>query len=324
MVQNCPRCGTPNPGGYRYCSNCGAQVIETDERAPQPTARPMSVSGADIPVVTDPVAASMRADLPPAASERATGQATFVPYEGDAIRQIEGQKPNNGWLVPAVIIAGAILLLLVGATVFLLLANSNRPPAPGSQIASGGLEPTPAPPAPTAIPRPTVILPPTVAPEPTIALELLVPPKAIALPCALPAGATTKEAIFYRVCRSSEEQIVAWRDLNTDVLKGSRTGGDLAENIQRVEKYKKDKQRADPVLHSLTIVGLKLDKESAFVRTSEVWSVTTFSSTNNSVLTKTGPTPYSEVYHLVKQNDKWLVDKVVFENQSSYEVRSPK
>ena len=248
-----------------------------------PAARPQS--SAEIPVVTDPVSAQMRADLPPNAGERAPGQATFVPYDNEAVRRIEKQMPNNAWLMPTIFIAGAILLLLVGATLFLLL--SNRSPAPGSQIASGGVvQPTTVLPPPTALPQPTAIIQPTVPPEPTIAVKLLLPPQVVPLPCALPDGATPQQAVIYRVCRSSEEQIKAWRDLDTEVLKGSRTGNDLKENIERVEKYKADKQYANPELLKLTVVGLQIDGESALVRTTEVWSVTTYSSVDNKVLAR--------------------------------------
>ncbi len=115
---------------------------------------------------------------------------------------------------------------------------------------------------------------------------------------------------MYRVCRSSEEQIEAWRKLDTEVLKGSRTGADLKENIARVEKYKADKQFADPMLSKLIVTNLKFGPTGALVGTTETWSVTTYDSTNKSIVEKKGPTVYSETYHLVLQGDKWLLDKV--------------
>lgn len=314
MVQNCPRCGTANTGGHRYCSNCGAQVLDIEERRPSPILRPRS--SAEVPAITDPASAEMRADLPPNAGERAPGQATFVPYDTDVVRKIEKQKTTNGWLMPTIFIAGALLFLLVGVTVFLLLSNGNRPPTQDSQIASGGsggVQPTVVLP-PTALPQPTAARPPTVALPTKIAVTPLRVPQAVTLPCVPPEGATPEQAVIYRVCRSSEEQIQAWRNLDTEVLKGSRTGSDLEENIERVEKYKADKQYADPKLLKLTVVGLQIDGESALVRTTEEWSVTTYSSVDNKVLGETAPSVYSEVYHLVLQGEKWLLAKVVFEN----------
>ncbi len=289
MVQNCPRCGTPNAAGHRYCSNCGAQVIEsvkpTASEATQPAPTPHATgsapavmpegAGVDAPrpgpvsAPGRPMTTSVRAELPPNAGERA-GQATYVPYTSDATVQLEKQKPGNSWLTPTIGIAAAILVLLVGATVYLLLANR-----PSGRAA-------------------------------------LVFPHQVALPCKLPNGATAEEEIVFTVCHSSEEQIKAWRDLDTEVLKGSRTGRDLELNILEVEQMRTGNEAKDPILHKLTIVAVKSDETTASVQTSEVWSVTTYRKADKSIVDQKKGVTYAETYQLVKQGGKWFIEKVEF------------
>jgi len=183
---------------------------------------------------------------------------------------LEKQKPGNSWLTPTIGIAATILVLLVGATIYLLLANS-----PSGRAA-------------------------------------LVFPHQVALPCKLPDGATTEEEIVYTVCHSSEEQIKAWRDLDTEVLKGSRTGRDLELNILEVEQMRTGTEAKDPTLHKLVIMAVKSDGTTAQVQTSEVWSVTTYRKADKSIVDQKKAITYAETYQLVKQGSKWFVEKVEF------------
>lgn len=301
MVQNCPRCGTPNTPGHRYCSNCGAQIIEAEVSTPEESGRAQPPAARqpivrEVPPPVDPLSASMRADLPPDLGER-SGEATYVPYADDVARALEKPKSNEKWLVRIILIAAGILVVLVAITIYLAL----RKDAPASDSGVAGQN---------QIGGPTA----TVAVVPTPTPGLIVVNNAMQLPCVLPLGATPEQEVMYTVCRSSEEQIKAWRDLDTEVLKGSRTGSDLQDNIKKVEKFKADKQYAEPVMHQLVITALRLDAANAIVKTSEVWSVTTYNSTDKSVVNKSGPTPYTETYHLVKLNGKWYLEKVVFDN----------
>jgi hypothetical protein len=205
------------------------------------------------------------------------------------VRELEKPKSNEKWLLPTILVAGGLLVVLVGVTIFLWLGNNNANPAPGTSNLNALGAPTPIP-------------------------GLIVVNEAIPLPCALPSGATPEQQVMYTVCRSSEEQIKAWHDLDSEVLKGSRTGSDLQDNIAKVDQLKADNQYADPILHNLVVTGLKLDKTEALVKTTEVWSVTIYKKADNSVVEKSGPSSYAETYHLVNSNGKWYVDRVEFEN----------
>lgn len=296
MVQNCPRCGTPNLSNHRYCSNCGAQILETpssEASTPQEPGRAetpavLQPAGREIPPIVDPQSASTRADLPPGLGER-SGEATYVPYATDVVRELEQPKSNEKWLLPTILVAGGLLVVLVGVTIFLWLGNNSSNPGNGASNLNALSASTPIP-------------------------GLTVLNEAMKLPCVLPSGATPEQEVMYTVCRSSEEQIKAWHDLDSEVLKGSRTGSDLQDNIAKVEQFKTDNQYADPVMHNLVITGLKLDKTEAIVKTAEVWSVTVYKKADNSVVEKSGPSSYAETYHLVNLNGKWYVDKVEFEN----------
>ncbi|HKP51236.1 MAG TPA: zinc-ribbon domain-containing protein [Chloroflexia bacterium] len=302
MVQNCPRCGTPNVAGHRYCSNCGARMLE--DVKPDASDIPNSASSASIPHVAAsemaempgspgadlsrpgsvgtpgrPMISSARVELPPNAGENG-GQATFVPYTSDVTNKLEKEKPGNSWLKPTIGVAAAILAILVVVTIYLLLANNSSKPGLG------------------------------VAGQP----EALVFPKEVPLPCSLPAGATAEQEIIYTVCRSSEEQVKAWRDLDTEVLKSSRTGGDLELNIREVEELRAKNQYRDPVLHRLVIVAMTSDGATAQVQTSEVWSVTTYNKADKSIVNQKNKATYAETYQLVKQGSKWFVEKVEFNN----------
>jgi len=175
--------------------------------------------------------------------------------------------------------------LLIGVTIYLL--SVNRTPGPGDQIASdqGGL-------APSGTPQPFVL------------------PQHVTLPCQAVAGGSVEQEIVYTVCRSSEEQITAWHDLNIDILRGTRTGAELENNIKQIRTFQAKNQYADPKLHELIILSVNQDGKTATVTTSEIWSVTLYSKVDNAVLEKTGPTTYPETYHMVNQDGKWLLEKV--------------
>lgn len=123
---------------------------------------------------------------------------------------------------------------------------------------------------------------------------------------------TEEERVKQVVHRSNEEQIKAWRDLDIEVLKGSRTGPVLAENIAYVEDLKKKNMYAVPVLGSLDIKEVKIEGDSATVRTIETWSVTFYNRQDNKVVDSQPPQTLAETYFMVKQNGKWLVERLDF------------
>jgi hypothetical protein len=112
------------------------------------------------------------------------------------------------------------------------------------------------------------------------------------------------------ICQSNDEQIQAWHDLNTDILKGTRTGQALADNIQAVQELQAKKMYAMPVNKSIKFGDISVTGNTATVKTEEIWSVTFYSKSTDRVVVTQGPDTLEELYHFVKQNDKWLIESV--------------
>lgn len=296
MVQTCPNCGSPNKEGYRFCSTCGQRLDLPGNKEPlsagadsaPPTFAVQSWEGegggqepkpASQPALTPPppyvaprvpsppppatqssASSAPRRDLPPVELDR-KGEATYAPYTEEAVRHVEKGQGNRTWLMPAVVVAGMLLMLLAGAAVFLFFSPGNITiQSPGA----GGR------------------------------------------------GATPEEEVKQVVRASNEEQIKAWRELNTEVLSGTRTGAFLAENVALVEQLKKNKIYGVPVNHQLDILDVKIEGDKATVKTLEVWSVTFHHQSDNTVMETRGPDKYNETYHMVKKEGKWLIEQVDF------------
>jgi len=129
-------------------------------------------------------------------------------------------------------------------------------------------------------------------------------------PQAVPQGATDEETIKNVIKQSNDEQITAWRNLDTEVLKGTRTGQVLDENIQAVQELQSKNMYAVPVNKSLEYGEIKVDGDKATAKTVEVWTVTFYSKSDDKVILATGPDTLEETYYLVKQNGKWLVNSL--------------
>ena len=112
------------------------------------------------------------------------------------------------------------------------------------------------------------------------------------------------------ICQSNDEQIQAWHDLNTDILKGTRTGAALSDNIQAVQELQAKKMYALPVNKSIKFGDVSVTGDTATVKTEEVWSVTFYNKDNGQTVLTQGPDTLQELYHFVKQNDKWLIQSV--------------
>ena len=151
----------------------------------------------------------------------------------------------------------------------------------------------------------------------TLRPQPLVFPMEVKLPCTFPRGGTVEHELIYTVCRSSEEQIKAWKELDTEALKGSRTGTDLANNIREIELMRSRNQYKDPTLHRLVIAGVTVGEATAQVKTSEMWSVMTYNKADNSIVDQQGAATYRETYELVKIEGKWLIEKVEFETATA-------
>ena len=311
MVQTCPNCGSPNREGYRFCSTCGARLDAPEAAQPDQvgdaSATPQyTVQSWEEKVVSDPAsnvaggpavpetpayparsvpsppppyastAAGYEArDMPPVEADR-KGEATYAPYTESAARHIESGPANRSWLVPVIVVSGLLLVLLAGMAIFLFFSPNNV--TVSSPDSRGGL---------AAVPTPTQT-------------------------CPMPQNPTPEDEVKHVVCVSNEEQIKALKELNTEILKGSRTGSALNENIELVEQLKQKRLYGEPVNLQLDILAVQVDGDKATIKTYEVWTVTFYKLDDSTVVQTRGPDKYNETYHLVKQDGKWLIESVDF------------
>jgi zinc-ribbon domain/ARC6-like, IMS domain len=224
-------------------------------------------------------AASTAASTTQSDSNRTTG-GTYVPYSTDAAQQLQGGAPKRSWLVPAIVVGAIALLVLVGVSGFLILNGKQGSP---SSVA-GTTTPTAA------------------------------SGSSAVTGCSGLAGATgssdEKTALKAIICQSNDEQIKAWRNLDTEILKGTRTGQALQENIQAVQELQAKKMYALPANKSIEFGDVSVTGNTATVKTVEVWSVTFFNKDDGQALQTQGPDTLQELYHFVKQNGKWLIQSV--------------
>ena len=129
--------------------------------------------------------------------------------------------------------------------------------------------------------------------------------------------AEEEEQLRETVLVSNEEQIKAWRDLDAEVLKGTRIGDVLRENIAMIEMLKQNNMYAVPVMERLDFVDVEVNGDTATVRTIETWSVTFYNRDTNDMVKKNGPDTLHETYHMVKQNGKWMVNELEIEESPS-------
>jgi hypothetical protein len=133
----------------------------------------------------------------------------------------------------------------------------------------------------------------------------------------VPAGASDEDTIKAVIKQSNDEQITAWRTLDTEVLKGTRTGQVLTENIQAVQELQNKGMYAIPENKSLVYGEIKVNGDTATAKTVEVWTVTFYTKSDGKVVLATGPDTLQETYYLVKQNGKWLVNSLDIQKQNA-------
>jgi hypothetical protein len=333
MSQNCPNCGVPTRENYRFCSNCGAstvapvqstssesnpageqQAVSTESPAtyrvqrweaenpasglseplvppPPPPNEPYPQYIPPVPssateVVGAPVRpAQNRAGAPapapgsdaysPGTPGRKEG-AAYAPYTNEAAARLEKPRSERSWLIPVIAGAALVMIVLLGIAGYYLLNTRDQ------------------------VTQPVQSAPPTVQ-----LLGCKEPP----------AGASEEERIKYVVCVSNEEQIKGWHDLDTEILKGTRTGQVLQENVAVVEELKRQDMFALPANHRLDILSVKVEGDTALVKTIEEWSITFYRQSDDSKVRTEGPDTLKETYHLRKQGGKWLIYLMEYEKQ---------
>ncbi len=317
MSQTCSNCGFVNKATNRFCSNCGVTLVPapgSDDTAQ--TASDASTASASSPAgTTEPVTYLVQTwDAPEPASVAAPAEEekvvapprpTFVPY---------GSYSST----PSPSIASAYS---TGASA---IPVAPPPVSPGQ--GDGGMY---APYSPEAARRLEVQKPqrswllPSVGAAALLLLVLIVVGGFLLLsPGNNPTGPSTsagngqnapagsgsdQDTIKTVIKQSNDEQIAAWRNLDTSALGNTRTGQVLQDNIQAVQDLKNSGLYAIPVNKSLQYGAISVDGNTATAKTVEVWSVTFYSKGDNKVVNSTGPDTLYETYHLVKQNGKWLV-----------------
>jgi len=317
MSQTCQNCGFVNRATNRFCSNCGVSLVpaapnssEPVENTPSSGSEPVTYlvqtwdasepppeQAADEKVVAPPrptflpygglssttsnsqtgtygTANGMPTSTvtsvapPPVSPGRVdTGGAAYAPYSPEVARKLEAQKSQRSWLLPSVGAAALLLLVLILVGGYLLLQ-----PKTGSSGSSGSAN------SGTGNGH-----------------------------TATSASGSDEDTIKNVIKQSNDEQITAWRNLDTEVLKGTRTGQVLQDNVQAVQDLKNSNMYAIPVNKSIQFGEINVTGDTATAKTVEVWTVTFYSKGDNKVVNSTGPDTLYETYHLVKQDGKWLV-----------------
>lgn len=207
---------------------------------------------------------------------------TYVPYTTEATKHLESTKRDTrAWLIPSVIV-GVLLLLVVGSVGGFLVLNGQKPNAPSVNT------------SPTQV---------TTSNQSTCD-ELLAKSKSNG------STASTEDGLKALICQSNNEQIKAWRELDTEVLKGTRTGQALTENIEAVQELKNKNMYAVPDNKSIEFGEVTMNETTATAKTVEVWTVIFYNKDNNAKVLSQGPDTLREVYHFVKKDGKWLITSV--------------
>ena len=332
MSQQCPNCGSPVQAGHRFCSNCGytqvsapalpteaaqsvASTPETPPRNEGETGTPPTVTyvvqrhDPASPASEAPTVANSGLTVRAVGSE-APGQAypAFVPppLPGDVASGQQAELPR-GALPPPPPRGLDLSQVGTGSSTYGNFSAASGPKLQGGAFApyEGGavrqLERQSS--------QRTWLMP--VLAAGIAALVLLVLGGVFLLVSkqqpAVVNLSQEEEQLKETVRISNDEQIKAWRDLDTEVLKGTRVGDVLKENIDMVELLKKNRKYAVPVIQRLDFVDVEVNGNTATVRTIETWTVTFYSSDTREVVQKNGPDTLHETYHMVKQNGKWMV-----------------
>lgn len=308
MSQTCPNCGAVNRATNRFCSRCGARLTPADD------------SGQTQPI------APAEATTPSKPSTEVNTGTQAVP-EGPInyrVQRWDSEPPSTGSAESSYVSS---------------IPTPPPPPYPGYQgyspATSGRKEGATYTPYSTDVARslerqgpqrswlwPVVVvaalvLLATAAVSVYIVLNKGVnlqpavssPLSASSSPTPLPANASEEEKVKAVIIRSNQEQIQAWHTLDTSILSGTRTGAVLSENIQTVNDLKRNNMYAIPVNQTLDIKDIKVNGNTAVAHTFEVWTVTYYTSDGQQI-SAMGPDSLTETYYLVKQNGRWLINRL--------------
>ncbi len=315
MSQNCPNCGSPNRETNRFCSSCGTALIPNSTSDPSFVARSSagdvgSASGASSESARTYVVQRWEGapapevpgeQLPPLATRPVTAQSgigsTALPSElfTQPTEQYSASTGYQGYTSGASARdTGTYVPYTDNAAKHLERQKSGRSwLVPIVAIAALVL---------VALALTSAYLISNASKAST--------PLSGAVGAEPPANASESDKIKYVVRRSNQEQIDAWHNLDPSVLKGTRIGDVLTENVDMVQKLKAQGLYAIPVNERLDILDVQVNGDTATAHTIEVWTVTFYNSADNTVVASKGPDTLTETYSLVKQNGKWLINKL--------------
>lgn len=333
MSQQCPNCGSPVEAGHRFCSVCGNSLVSAP--AEQPVAEPVGVAPAvsESPTITEanaPVtykvqrydtitkpaepAVQPQAELPTPVAPNPEPIEPFPAFGPPPFSQASpGQLPEMPRAtIPPPPPQRTIDLAHVGQGTS---TYGNFAQADAPRLASGAFAPYEGG-AVRQLERPanqrTWLMPVLIAG--VAALVLLTLGGAYLLLSRQQTSTVNQgaeeENVKQTVRVSNDEQIKAWRELDTEVLKGTRIGDVLQENIDMVELLKQNNMYAVPVNQRLDFLEVQINGDRATVRTVETWTVTFYNKDTKDVVQQNGPDTLRETYYMVKQNGKWMVNKL--------------
>lgn len=299
MSQTCSQCGFVNRATNRFCSNCGVTLVPAPDATTSTSAEVVSKPAAEATTYKVQTWDAPEAIVAPPTSlpsEPSLQKPTFLPYGSQASAESVSVAP-----APVTPDHGEV--------------GTYAPYSPGAARKMEEQKPERSWLMPSLVGAALLVLLLVVAGG-----FLLLSPKNTSVANSnsstpqgqkTPSGATTDaDQIKDVINRSNDEQITAWRTLDTEVLKGTRTGQVLAENIQAVEELRRKGMYAVPANKSIEFGEIKVNGDTATAETTEVWTVTFYSKGDDKVVLATGPDTLHETYHLVKQDGKWLVSSL--------------
>lgn len=337
MSQTCPNCGQMVQPGHRFCSSCGhamsagtpatstspggsdiaqpvTYVVQRYDGSPQPDDAPSAARATS--EMPDQSAEPFPAFVPPLSSPP-------VLESTNTLSSLPGSMSQAGVVPPPPTRAYEIPQAGTGTSSY---GNYTTPPSTRGQ--AGAFAPYSADvakPLEKPVQQRSWLMPVILASAAVLLLlvlgggYLLLSNKSnsttSSIQSKLPANASEEDRVKEVVQMSNDEQIKAWRDLDPDVLKGTRVGQVLQENVEMVQTLKKQNMYAVPVNQSLKFEYVKVQGDTATVRTVETWTVTFFKKSDNTAVQKNGPDTLHETYSMVKQNGKWMVTQLQIDGQ---------
>jgi hypothetical protein len=130
----------------------------------------------------------------------------------------------------------------------------------------------------------------------------------------IPLSCTTKnpeeEAIKKLVGKYNVALITAYKDMNPLPLRRVTSNSEFEKVNLIIDSFMEVNQIMEAELMSLGFKDIKIEQDSATVKTSEQWKYRWVDMKTGEVKVPLQEIHYEMLYHLTKEEDKWLVDRV--------------